>query len=475
MKDPQQMMRRTKIVCTIGPASDTEDMIAKLIAAGMNVARLNFSHGTQEYQRDLVKKIKRVRKALSKPVAILQDLQGPKIRIGTIANGFFQLQSGQEFILTSDDVPGDQNRVSVSLKSLPRDVTAGHSILLADGNIELRVERVVPPDIHCRVVVGGQLSSHKGINLPGSDVHVDSLTAKDRQDILVGLEEGVDAVALSFVRRASDILACRQIIKEHGGNLPIIAKIEKHEAVDNIDSIVAASQAVMVARGDLGVEIDLEKVPLVQKSIIQKCNALGKPVITATQMLQRMVDNPRPTRAEATDVANAILDGTDAVMLSEETAVGKYPTEAVMMMDRIARSAESVLDEMKFENIPIEAGTSDAISRSSYFIAREIGAAAIITPTWSGSTACLVSRFRPKQPIVASTPNEATVDFLSLCWGVIPLLIQPSDTLEEMIRSSLQAAQRAGYLEAGQQVIITGGAPLHMAGNTNFIKVERVE
>src|SRR6266850_1508135 len=348
--------------------------------------------------------------------------------------------AGQEFILTVNDVSGDGSRVSVSLKSLPQEVKAGDPILLADGNIELRVEKIVPPDIHCRVIVGGLLSSHKGINLPGSEVHVDSLTEKDRKDIVVGLEEGVDAIALSFVRRASDILACKTIIDDHGRHVPIVAKIEKHEAVENIDSIVAASQAVMVARGDLGVEIDLEKVPLVQKSVIRKCNALGKPVITATQMLQRMVDNPRPTRAEATDVANAILDGTDAVMLSDETAVGKYPVEAVMMMDRIARSAESALDELKFENIPIEAGTSDAISRASYFIAKEIGAAAIITPTWSGSTACLVSRFRPKQQIIATTPSEAALDFLALCWGVTPLLIPSSDTMDDMIRFSIDAA-----------------------------------
>src|SRR5437016_637790 len=449
-------------------------MLARLIAAGMNVARLNFSHGTPEYQRDLIRKVKRVRKAMNKPVAILQDLQGPKIRVGIIANGVVQLQPGQEFILTSDEVPGDQNRASVSLETLPQEVKVGHPILLADGNIELRVEKVAPPDIYCRVVVGGPLSSHKGINLPGSEVHVDSLTKKDRGDIVIGLQEGVDAIALSFVRKASDILACRKVIKDHGGNIPIIAKIERHEAVDNIDSIVAASQAVMVARGDLGVEIDLEKVPLVQKTIIHKCNALGKPVITATQMLQRMVDNPRPTRAEATDVANAILDGTDAVMLSDETAAGKYPTEAVMMMDRIARAAESALDEVKFENIPIEAGTSDAISRSSYFIAKEIGAAAIITPTWSGSTACLVARFRPKQPILATTPNEACLDFLSLCWGVVPIAIPASDTLDEVIRFSMDSALRAGYIESGQQVIITGGAPLRVAGKTNFIKVERV-
>jgi len=469
------MMRRTKIVCTIGPVSDSEEMIAKLIAAGMNVARLNFSHGTLEYQRDLVRKIKRVRKALNKPVAILQDLQGPKIRIGVIESGFVRLQPGQEFVLTADDVTGDGKRASVSFKGLPYEVKTGDPILLADGNIELRVERVAPPNICCRVIVGGQLSSHKGMNLPASEVHVQSLTKKDCQDIIVGQEEGVDAIALSFVRSANDILACRKVIKDSGGNIPIIAKIEKHEAVDNIDSIVAASEAVMVARGDLGVEIDLEKVPLVQKLIIRKCNALGKPVITATQMLQRMVDNPRPTRAEATDVANAILDGTDAVMLSEETAVGKYPAEAVMMMDRIARSAEAALDELKFENIPIDDGTRNAISRASYFIAKEVGAAAIITPTWSGSTACLVSRFRPKQPILATTPNEAALDFLSLCWGVVPVSIPPSNTGDDVIRLSIDAARRAGYIESGQQVIITGGAPLHVAGKTNFIRVDRVE
>jgi pyruvate kinase len=468
------MIRRTKIVCTIGPASDSEEMIAKMISAGMNVARLNFSHGTPEYMRDLIRKIKRVRTALNKPVAILQDLQGPKIRVGVIESGLVQLLPGREFILTADDVTGDVNRVCVSLKTLPNEVKPGQPILLADGNIELRVEKVTPPDIFCRVIVGGALSSHKGINLPASEVHVDSMTPKDRADIVIGLEERVDAVALSFVRKAGDVLLCRQIIQDHGGNVPIVAKIEKHEAVDDIDNIVAASQAIMVARGDLGVEIEIEKVPLVQKSIIRKCNALGKPVITATQMLQRMVDNPRPTRAEATDVANAILDGTDAVMLSDETAAGKYPLEAVMMMDRIARSAESSLDELKFENIPVQTSVNDAISRSSYFIAKDISAAAIITPTWSGSTACRVARFRPKQPILATTPNEAVLDFLSLCWGVIPISIPDSNTLDDVIRLSIEAARRAGYIESGQDVVITGGIPLHVAGKTNFIKVDRV-
>jgi len=468
------MTRRTKIVCTIGPASESEEVIAKLITAGMNVARLNFSHGTSDYHRDLIRKIKQVRKTLNRPVAILQDLQGPKIRIGTIASGTVQLLPGREFVLTADDVPGDESGASVSLESLPHEVKAGDPILLADGNIELRVERVVPPNIFCRIIVGGPLSSHKGINLPASDLHVDSLTEKDRSDIVVGLEEGVDAVALSFVRRPADVEQCRTVIEAHGGNLPIIAKIEKYEAVENIDEIAAVSQGIMVARGDLGVEIDLERVPLVQKAIIRKCNVLGKPVITATQMLQRMVDNPRPTRAEATDVANAILDGTDAVMLSEETAAGKYPTEAVLMMDRIARTAESCLEDQKFESIPIGTDTADAISRASHFIAKETGAAAIITHTWSGATACRVARFRPRQPILAATPNEAVLDFLSLCWGVIPVPIPLAETMEDMIRFSLDAVRREGYVGPGQHVIITGGAPLHVAGTTNFIKVERV-
>jgi pyruvate kinase len=441
----------------------------------MNVARVNFSHGSEEYQRALIRRIKQTRKTLNRPVAILQDLQGPKIRIGNIGGGYVELVSGQDFVLTTEPVPGSADRVSVSLKSLPDEVAAGDRILLADGNIELSVERVTPPDIFCKVIIGGALSSHKGINLPASQVHVDSMTPKDHKDIRIGLEEGVDAIALSFVRSAEDVLSVRKVLKEFGGNVPIVAKIEKHEAVDNIDGIVAASNAVMVARGDLGVEIELERVPLVQKMIIRKCNALARPVITATQMLVRMVDSPRPTRAEAADVANAVLDGTDAVMLSEETAAGSYPIQALMMMDRIVRLAEENLDSIKFENIPIDSDTANAISRSSYFIAKEIGAAAIITPTWSGSTACLVSRFRPKQVILATTPNEAALDFLALCWGVVPVPIPLSQTLEDMIRLSIDAARRDGYLESGQQVIMTGGTPLHVSGRTNFIKVERVE
>ena len=468
------MTRRTKIVCTIGPASDSEEMIARLVTSGMNVARVNFSHGTTDYHRTVIKRVKKIRKNLRKPVAILMDLQGPKIRIGNIKGGSVVLRSGQEYVLTSGTTRGDEKRASVSLKSLANEVAPGHPILLADGNIELRVEHVTPPDIFCRVVVGGVLGSHKGVNLPASEVEVESLTRKDRKDLEVGLQAGVDAVALSFVRSAADIEAMRVVMDKVGGNVPIVAKIEKQAAVANIDTILSVADAVMVARGDLGVEIELERVPLVQKAIIQKCNALGKPVITATHMLVRMVDNPRPTRAEAADVANAVLDGTDAVMLSEESAIGNYPVEAVLMMDRIVRSAETALDRKKFEHQEELGNVRDSISRSSYYIAKEIGARAIITPTWSGSTANFVARFRPKQPILAPTPNESTLEYLSFSWGVVPLLIPPSTTTDDMIRFSIEAARKAGHVESGDLVVITGGAPLHASGRTNFVKVEKV-
>jgi len=440
----------------------------------MDVARLNFSHGTGDYHRTIISRLKKIRKDLRRPVAILMDLQGPKIRIGNLRGGSVELRPGQEYVLTTSSTPGDGRRVSVSLKSLPNEVSIGHPILLADGNIELRVERVSPPEVFCRVVVGGVLSSHKGLNLPASEIEVDSMTTKDRKDLDLGMEAGIDAVALSFVRTAADVEAVKAVMKRTRAHAPVIAKIEKQAAVNNIDKILRVADGVMVARGDLGVEIDLERVPLVQKSVIQKCNALGKPVITATQMLVRMVENPRPTRAEAADVANAVLDGTDAVMLSEETAMGNYPIEAVQMMDRIVRAAETALDRRKFEHSDEMGNTRDSITRSSYFTAKEIGARAIITPTWSGTTANLVARFRPKQPIIATTPNETTMDFLSFSWGVIPLFIPPSESIDDMIRHSIVAARNAGHVEAGDLVVITGGLPLHAAGKTNFVKVEKV-
>jgi pyruvate kinase len=468
------LTRRTKIVCTIGPATDSEEMISKLMTAGMNVARVNFSHGTDEYHRTIIRRLQKIRKELGKPVTILMDLQGPKIRVGSIKGGFVQLRPGELYTLTSEPGHGDETRASVSLKSLPEEVARGHRIFLADGNIELRVERVSAPDILCKVVVGGVLSSHKGVNIPGSGVRVESLTRKDRKDLQVGLDANVDAIALSFVRTASDVELLKGILKKAKRSVPVVAKIEKPDAVKNIEKIMAVADAIMVARGDLGVEIDLERVPLVQKEIIQRCNALGKPVITATQMLVRMVENPRPTRAEVTDVANAVLDGTDAVMLSEETAVGNFPVDAVRVMDRIVRSAETALDHRKFEHQKELGNVRDSISRSSYHTAKEINARAIITPTWSGSTANLVARFRPSQPILATTPNESTLDFLALSWGVTPLFIPPTASIDDMIQFSIDAARKAGHIRSGDLVVVTGGAPLHVAGTTNFLKVEKV-
>ncbi len=469
-------MRRTKLVATIGPACDSEAMLERLFKAGVNVARVNFSHAGADYHRTVIRRIQAVRDRLSLPVAVLQDLQGPKVRIGPMTNGMAWLEHGARFTLTSGSFPGDASSASVSLESLADDVRPGHRVLLADGTIELEVEDVAPPDVHCRVRVGGVLSSHKGVNLPGARLDVESLSAKDRKDIEVGVEAGVDAIALSFVRTEADVQALRDVLLGAGADIRVIAKIEKPQAVDNIDGILNAADGVMIARGDLGIEIDLATVPLIQKKIIRKANLLGKPVITATQMLVRMVDQPRPTRAEAADVANAILDGTDAVMLSEETAAGKYPVESVRTMDRIAASVEDSIDEGKFQwDFHERPGTSDAITRSSYNIARGVGAAAIITPSWSGYTPRLVSRFRPRQPIIATTPNRISAHFLAFCWGVVPLRIATATSIEEQLRLSIEAAKGTGLVRPGDRIVVTGGTPLHSPGATNFIQVERVE
>jgi pyruvate kinase len=445
-----------------------------MVSTGMNVARINFSHGTPGYNKSLIDRICRIRQEIGLPVAILMDLQGPKIRIGAIGDGQVELSAGNEFTLTTEQVPGDDRIVSVSLQSLADVVSAGDPILIADGNIELKVEKVVPPRIHCRVVVGGLLSSKKGVNLPGASLSVDAFTAKDRADLAAGMEAGIDAIALSFVRSAMDVEFVRKIVRDGGQEIPLVAKVEKHEAVGNIEEIISAADAVMVARGDLGVEIPIERVPLVQKSIIRKCNAAGKPVITATQMLARMVDNPRPTRAEATDVANAVLDGTDAVMLSEETAVGQFPMESLRMLDRIVQSAESALDPGSFMHSIERGNVRDALSRAACEIARDTKATAILALTWSGATACLVSRFRPPQTILAATPNERTCDFLSLSWGVTPILIPAAGTIDDVLRLSLETARRAGLLGPGDRVVITGGVPVQVSGNTNLIKVETI-
>ncbi|RMG52659.1 MAG: pyruvate kinase [Acidobacteria bacterium] len=468
-------MPRTKIVCTIGPASRSPEKLEQLIAAGMNVARLNFSHGSHDEHEEVIVRLREIAARLARPLAILQDLAGPKIRIGEITAGTVHLQAGDRFILTTEAVPGDEHKVSITYPALPRDVRPGDTLLLNDGALELRVEETRENEIICRVVVGGPLSSHKGINVPTRSLQVPSLTEKDREDLAFGLERGVDYVALSFVRSPADVLEAKQFMAERGRLVPLIAKIEKHEALAHIDEIIEVVDGIMVARGDLGVETPLEKVPLVQKMLIHKCNQAGKPVITATQMLRSMVNNPRPTRAEVTDVANAILDGTDAVMLSEETAVGNYPVEAVQMMARIAEDAES--------GFPFTVWTSqlkprepvslpEAVSRAACALAENIRARAIITFTQSGSTARLVAKYRPRPSILAPTPLEETYHRLALVWGVIPMLSEATQTTDEMMERAFTAARRAGFVRRGDTVVITAGVPLGVPGTTNLIKAE---
>jgi len=451
-------------------------MITKLISAGMDAARLNFAHGTYEQFTEIIRCLRTGSERTGKPVAILQDLQGPRIRVAEMEGGSATLQSGQTFTLTSRKVPGNATEASITYPSLPRDVKAGDTLLIADGALELKVLSSDDTDIVCEVVVGGVLGSHKGINLPTGTIRVPALTLKDKEDLRFGLSKGVDFVSLSFVRSAAEIKGLRELMEEEGRVAPIIAKIEKHEALDSIDDIIGAADGLMVARGDLGVEIPIERVPLVQKMLIHKANAAGKPVITATQMLRSMVTSPRPTRAEATDVANAVLDGTDAIMLSEETASGQYPVEAVQMMDKIAVETER---ELSLIHCPSAAellcsrAVPDAISHAATSAASDVVAAAIVTPTRTGSTARLVARHRPSQPIVAVSPNIQTVRRLCLTWGTIPIHVQKgSQTEEEAIECGRKAAIELGLARNGDRIVITGGFPIGGPGTTNLVRVE---
>ena len=466
-------MRRTKIVCTIGPASRSPAILERLIEAGMDVARLNFSHGAHADHGEVVEAIRRISTAHGRPVAVLQDLSGPKIRIGPVAAGTVHIETGSVLTLTTRQVPGDAHEISVSHMGLPRDVAAGDMILLADGALELQVLETTAEDVRCGVQIGGPLSSHKGVNVPTSSLGIPSLTDKDKIDLAFGIQRGVDYVGLSFVRTAKDLLEAKRIVEEHGGTVPLVAKIEKHEAVENMGEIIDAADAVMVARGDLGVETPLEKGPLVQKRLIERSNLAGKPVITATQMLRSMVENPRPTRAEVTDVANAVLDGTDAVMLSEETAVGAYPVESVAMMARIAQDAES----SPALTAPTKAAGSqpgslgESVGHAACELAKHIDAAAIITFTQSGSTPMLVAKHRPRQLILAPTPLESTYRRLSLVWGVVPILSGAAKDTDEMITKALDESLRSGLVQHGQRVVITSGVPMGVPGSTNLIKV----
>jgi pyruvate kinase len=468
-------MKKTKIVCTIGPVSETEKMLRKLIFAGMNVARLNFSHGDYAEHGERIARIKKVREEMGIPVAILLDTKGPEIRTGEFKCQEVFLTEGQEFTLTSRDVVGDDSICSISYKGLPGDVKAGDVILIDDGLVELKVREVVNgEDIRCTVLNSGVIKKHKGINVPGIRINMPPMTEKDRADIEFGIQKGIDFIAGSFVRTAEDVLAIRQVLKENKAeHIQIISKIENREGVDNIDEIIRVSDGIMVARGDLGVEIPAEELPLLQKQIIRKCNKVGKPVITATQMLDSMIRNPRPTRAEVTDIANAILDGTDAIMLSGETAAGKYPVESVETMSQIARKTEEAMDYSKLlmdRHQEREATVTDAISHATCNIAMSLDASAILTATSTGYTARMVSKFRPKQAIIATTTDERVQRRLCLSWGVYTILLRSVESTDDLINKSVSMALERGNVKEGDLVVITAGIPVGVGGTTNLIK-----
>ena len=467
--------KKTKIVCTLGPASQSEETLTKLIENGLNVCRFNFSHGSHEEHKERMDIVKKVRDELKKPVAILLDTKGPEIRTGNFADPEVFLEEGSKFIITMADVIGNKEMCTVSYKGLAEDVVEGDTILIDDGLVGLKVENVVGEEIHCVVENSGIVKNHKGVNVPGVKINLPALTPKDISDIEFGITQGIDFIAASFVRKASDVLAIREVLENNNAtDIQIISKIENQEGVDNLDEILQVSDGLMVARGDLGVEIPTEDIPIVQKQMIKKCNALGKPVITATQMLDSMIRNPRPTRAEVTDVANAIYDGTDAIMLSGETAAGKYPVEAVKVMAAIAKRIEETLD---YDTILRSKGlnntnVTDAISYATCTTAKSLTASGIVTSTSSGYTARMVSKFRPKTPIIAATPNERTSRQLSLSWGVYTVMCEQAENTDDLIDNSIEASKNEGYIHEGELVVITTGVPTGVSGTTNLIKVQ---
>ena len=470
-------MKRTKIVCTIGPASESVDMLCALLRAGMNVARLNFSHGSHEEHAQRIQNIRLASRQCDIPVAIMLDTKGPEIRTGNFKDGRVTLTAGQKVTVTTEMIEGDAKRFAVNYSQLAQEVHPGDTILLDDGLIALTVEAIEGTEIYCQVQNTGEVSNHKGVNIPNVAIGLPAVTDKDHADILFGIEQGVDFIAASFIRSAGDVLEIRRILEEHQANIHIISKIENQQGVDHLEEILAISDGLMVARGDLGVEIPAEQVPLVQKQMIARCNLVGKPVITATQMLDSMMRNPRPTRAEASDVANAIFDGTDAIMLSGETAAGKYPLESVQTMANIAAMTETALDYAHLLNEKgLQAGhsTTAAIGYATCTTARNLEAAAIITATESGSTARMVSKFRPETPIIAITHNEETQRKLLLNWGVMPLLGHKANNTDELIDQSIQIALQKGHIKRGDLVVLTAGVPVGIPGTTNLLKVEVV-
>ncbi|WP_347351052.1 pyruvate kinase [Acetoanaerobium noterae] len=467
--------KKTKIVCTIGPASESIDTLKELIKSGLNVCRLNFSHGNYEEHGKRIDNIKAARNEMKLPIAILLDTKGPEIRTGKFSSPEVNLVEGQNFIITMEEVLGDETKCTVSYKELVNDVKPGNQILIDDGLVGLAVKEIKGQEILCIVQNAGTIKDNKGVNVPNVKINLPAITPKDKKDIEFGIEQGIDFIAASFVRKASDVLAIREILEENNAtNIQIISKIENQEGVDNIDEILEVSDGLMVARGDLGVEIPTEDIPIVQKELIKKCNILGKPVITATQMLDSMIRNPRPTRAEVTDVANAIFDGTDAIMLSGETAAGKYPLESVKTMASIAIRAEQTLDYEELLKTKVklrQLNITNAISHATCTTAIDLKASAIITATASGYTARMVSSYRPSAPIIAATNSEMVMRQMGLVWGVYPLLAEKGLSTDDVFEKSVQSALDMDYISSGDLVVITAGVPVGIAGTTNLINV----
>ncbi len=471
------MYRKTKIVCTIGPANEEVEILKQFLEIGMNVTRLNFSHGDHEEHKVRIKNIRQAIDETGKIAAILLDTKGPEIRTGIIGESEIELLTGEEIKLSSKEILGDKNKISITYEHLAEEIDVGAKILIDDGLIGLEVINIEGNEITCKILNGGILKSKKGINIPGIKLNLPGITDKDAQDILFGIKHDFDFIAASFVRKASDVLEIREILEKHNSDIQIISKIENQEGVENIDEIIQVSDGIMIARGDLGVEIPAEEVPLVQKLIINKCNEAGKPVITATQMLDSMQRNPRPTRAEASDVANAIIDGTDAIMLSGETAIGKYPIESISTMARIALRTEQSLNyqEMFSKRSSMQQTTiTDAISQAVVNTAIDLRVNAILTPTESGQTARIVSKYRPKALIVALTTHKKVLNKLSLIWGVYPVMGKKVNTTDEMLSSSVTEAIKAKCIRHGDLVVITAGVPIGRSGTTNLMKVHLV-
>ena len=470
-------MRKTKIICTLGPSTDKDGVLRELVANGMNVARFNFSHGSYEEHKGRLDMLKAIRTELGKPVAALLDTKGPEIRLKEFKNDVEMLEAGQTFTLTTREVEGTKEICSITYKDLPQDVHEGGTIMLDDGLIKLAIKSVTDTDIVCEVLNSGKIKTKKGVNVPGVHLSMPYLSQRDRDDIIFGVQQGFDFIAASFVRTAQDVYDIRNLLNEYDSNIRIIAKIENREGVNNIDSILSAADAVMVARGDLGVEIDFTELPGIQKNVIDRSFSFGKPIVTATQMLDSMMVNPRPTRAEISDVANAIYDGTSAIMLSGETAAGAYPVEALKTMSAIAERTENephYRDERFKDAAHGQISVSDATAHAACLTARDVNAAAIVTVSESGNTARLLSKYRPTQPIIACVMNEQVQRQLSLSWGITSLLMGPAKSTDELIEMSTALAQKNGYLHNGELAVVTAGVPVGVSGTTNMIKIHMV-